>query len=199
MNFIFYVIIIVSGLGNMVADVLLQSGRDYSKGKQSEIEIIRATKEKHLLISAILGALCIMCWQAPLFLLIKIPATLGTILQFSFLTMISCIAIFHVVCCMAFHLCKANEEKEKIATKYLSIFGPLTFIPGLIFTAMMIYAGINGQVQLNWFHYLCLPIPAIILIQFIIGKLLKKIPYFSAVSGTLSMVVSIISVISVLM
>ncbi len=181
----------------MIADVLLQSGRDYSNPKQSEIELVRATKTKHFLISAILGLLSITCWQAPLLLLMKLKGGIGLCLQFSFLIMITLIAVFHVACCMAFHICKVNEDKLKEATKYLAILGPLVFVPSLIYTVTMIYAGATGVLALSWFHYLTLPLPAVILIQFGLGKLLKRVPYVAPTSGTISMLVSIMFTINI--
>ncbi len=197
MNFLLYGIILASGITNIIADVLLQSGRDYSNPKQSEIELLRATKTEHFLISAILGALSITCWQAPLFLLMKVKGGIGICLQFSFVAMISLIAVFHVACCMAFHICKVNEDKLKEATKYLTILGPLVFIPSLIYTATMIYAGATGLLHLSWFHYLTLPLPAVILIQFGLGKLLKRVPYIAPTAGTISMVVSLMFTINI--
>ncbi len=198
MMVVIFFIIVVSGLTNMIADVLLQSGRLYSDGQQSDMDVVLATKESHLFISAVLGAVSISCWQAPLFLLMKVGGTIGTLLQLSFLFMISCITVFHVVCCMGFHLYKANQEKEKAATQYLQVFGPLTFIPGLVYTVAMIYAGLTGTLHLEWFHYATLPILSIIVIRFIMGKMLKRVPYFAPVSGTLSMIVSLLSLLHIM-
>ncbi len=192
------IIVVISAIINMIADILLQSGRDYSNLKQSNLEVIRATKEQHLFVSAIMGVLAISCWQAPLYLLMKVPLLSGKILFFSFLLMINSISVFHVACCMAFHIYKVNEEKEKIATKYLSVFGSCIFLFGLIYTGTMIYLGYNGVLKLNVFHYLTLPLPSVILIQFTLGRILKRLPYFSPVSGTLSMLVSIIATVNIL-
>ncbi len=181
----------------MIADVLLQSGRDYSNPKQSEIELVRATSSKHFLLSAIIGVISITCWQAPLFLIMRLKSSIGTTLQFSYLAMISCITVFHVACCMAFHMAKLNEDKLKEATKYLTILGPLIFIPSLIYTVTMIYAGATGMLNLSWFHYITLPLPAVILIQFGLGRLLKRVPYVAPTAGTLSMLVSIMFTINI--
>lgn len=79
MESIVYSIIIVSSLGNMVADILLSAGRDYTNPKQPTLERVRNTPERNLLISAVLGVCCIAFWQTPLVFLQDLSGVWGNI------------------------------------------------------------------------------------------------------------------------
>ncbi len=192
MQTILYALIVISSLSNMVADILLSAGQDYRNPQQTTLDKVRNTPEKNLLISAVLGFLSIACWQAVLLALQDLSGVVGSIAKVSFAIYIATIMVFHVVCCLAIHLCKVNESKEKIATKYLIFFGVLCFVFSLLYSVAMIVLSVRGELQMAWYHYLGLPFFSVMIIQFIAGRILAKVPYYSSISGTLSMMLSLL-------
>lgn len=190
-------IIVLSCLSNMVADLFLSSGRDYRQ-QQTTLEQIRKTPEKNLLISAILGLVSLGFWQTPLYFLQHLTGTFGGVAMVSFAVFIGSIMAFHPICCMCLHLVKADEAKEKIAMQYIKYSGWICFLPMSVFTVTMIVMGVSGELAMQWYHYLGLPLFAVIIIQFGLGRLLKKVPYFSGISGTLSMMISLLLLVHLL-
>lgn len=51
---------------------------------------------------------------------------------------------------------------------------------------------------MNIFQYISLPFFSFIIFQLMLGKILKKIPHFSSVAGTLGMIISLIGTISIM-
>ncbi len=198
MNIIVITVIIVTGITNIVADLFLSSGKDYSDKNETPIDAIRKTPEKNFFTSAILGMISILCWEFPLYYVSKIPGNPGIIASISFSMLIGCIAVFHVVCCLVMTVYKFDESKEQIMKKYIFVFGPACSLAALVYTVTMIYLGATGGLTMYWYHYLTLPLPSTIVIQFVLSKILSRVPYYSSISGTISMIVALLSTVNVM-
>lgn len=192
------VIIIVTGISNMAADLFLSSGRDYSDKNQSILGRAQNTPDRHFFISAVLGLSSLLFWQTPVYFLAKLPGTAGAVAAVSFAMSIGAIAVFHVVCSLAIMFYKHNEDKEKTLKLYISVFSAFCIVFTLLYSIVMIYMGTTGRLTMRWYHYITLPFCSVAIIQFVIGKLLKRVPYLETVSGTLSMVVALLSTLNVL-
>ncbi len=198
MKIIILTVIIVTGITNIIADLLFSSGKDYSNKDEKPLEAIRRTPEKHFFISAIMGMISILCWEFPLYYISKIPGNPGIIASISFAMLIGSIAVFHVVCCLSMTVYKFDESKEYLMKKHLFAFGPACVAISLVYTITMIYLGATGGLTMYWYHYLTLPLPSNIIIQFVLSKILSRVPYYSSISGTISMIVALLSTVNVM-
>ncbi len=198
MNTILITIIIVSGISNMIADILLVSGKDYSKKNQSREDRVKNTPTNHIIISGILGLVSIAFWTVPIYYLAKIQTIGGTVAMFSFAAYISTLTAFHVACSYSTLCYKLNGEGESVLLKkILKWHGLISVVWSGIYTFTMIYLSFD-ILKLGVLHYVTLPLFSMIIIQFILGKLLNKIPHFSSIAGTLGMVISFLGTISIM-
>lgn len=197
MNILILTVIIISGITNMIADIFLSSGRKNSK--QTRLDIIKNTPDKHLFISAFLGSISIGAWLVVLVYLAQLPTVLGQLTMISYALFIAFIITFHVSCSYAFYVAKHDETKYDYMKKVLGFFMGMCTLLGAIVTALLIALNVQGIISLNLWQILFLPLFATLIIQMGIGTLLKKVPYFQTIAGTLATVISIISLITVFM
>lgn len=176
----------------MFADILLSSGRDYTDPQQTTLARVRNTPERNLIISALLGVFCIAFWQTPLIFLQDLQGVWGNLANVSFAMYIGSVMVFHGVVCVAIHLFKVNEAKEKTASQYLKFCGGVCIIFALIYSLSMMRLGMTGAISMHWYHYLGLPLFTMIIMQFILGSLLTRVRYYSAIAGTLGMMTSLL-------
>ncbi len=199
MNTLSVAIIIISGITNMIADVLLVSGRDYSKKDQTKEERAQNTPNKHIELSGILGLISIIFWTAPLYYLSKLTTTIGgTVAMISFAIFIITLATFHAVCAYSILCYKYNNDAKELVTKTIKSYGMVSIIFSSIYTFSMIYLSLNGILKMNILHYFTLPLFSMIIVQFILGALLKRIPHFSSVAGTLGMIISLLGTVNIM-
>lgn len=192
------ILIIIASLTNMAADLFLVSGRDYNNAEQTRIGLIKATPDKHLIISGRLGFLAISMWFTPLYYLRMIPGDLGYIAMLTFVIMITCFATFHVLCSYTFMLAKRDENNLSVYMKKLGFYGILCGLSTVFFSLIMIYLGVKNIIQMSVLNYICLPFFSVFLIQFILGRLvLKDLKYFRSFSGTFAIMISLISLITI--
>jgi hypothetical protein len=199
MNTILISLIVVSGLTNMIADLFLVSGKDRKIKNQSNLDSAEKTPVNHLFISGILGLISISFWVVPVYYLSKLPTVVGLIALFSFSMYIVAVAAFHVVASFCILILKFNHDKEAFLSKIIKTYGSVCILFSLIYTAAMMILSFSGSLNMQVWHYPTLPLFSMILIQFILGNVLKRIPYFSSVAGTLSMMISFLSTIHIML
>ncbi len=199
MNSLIITIIIVSSITTIIADLLLTSGRYVTKEKQTDLEIIKNTKYKNLVISAILGSVSILFWMSILYYLMQLKGTIGFFTSLTFAMYIGSIAVFHSVVAFAYYIVKKDENDFKHLGKIMSYFVMACVITSVAFTSLMLVLAINGTLKLSILNYLTLPFFSTILIQFILGSIMNKFTrWFKPISGTLSMLVSFLSLINIM-
>lgn len=189
--------LIISGITNMIADILMVSGKKSNK-KQTILEWVEKTPLKHLVLSGIIGLISISSWMSPIYYLANIPTVAGTVALLSFAVYIASLTTFHVMCTYSIICYKFNKETVDLVTKGIKMYGSVCILFSCIYTGTMIYLSLTGILEMNVLQYLTLPIFSMIIIQFALGKALSKIPHFTSVAGTIGMVVSLLGTVSIM-
>ncbi len=190
-------IVLIASIANMIADIFLVSGKNHRIKKQSRIDIIKNTPDKHLFLSVFIGSVSISLWLTVLYYLAKLEYTIGSITMLIFTMYIAFVMLYHSMCSFAFYVVKYDESKYDQAKKLLVFFMIITSILSLSYTLLMIYLWRIEVIEMNIYQLLTLPFFSMIIIQFGLGKLFNKIPHFSSIAGTLGMLVALLSTISI--
>ncbi len=191
------ILVVVSGITNMVADVFLVSGKDHKINNQPMIDVARNTPDKHIKLSGMIGLISLSFWLSVLYYLSYLKGNIGIITMISYAVYIGCIMVFHVVCSYIFLLGKHTEMSEKSLNKIFIFYAGACVVSSTLYSGLMLYLGISGILKINFIQYITLPLFSTIIVQFILGNLIK-IKYFSSVSGTLGMIISMLSTISII-
>ena len=187
-------VLVLSGISNIVADLLLVSGGDF-KRKQSKADQARETPTNHLVISGVLGLISISFWMVPLYYLSALPDTAGLVAMLSFAIYIATLTTFHAVCSFVIISFKLKEDSFAYLGGTMRYYGALCIFWSSLYTGAIIYLSVSGVLAMEIFHYLTLPLFSMIIIQLILGSLLKKIPHFTSIAGSLSMIISLLSTV----
>lgn len=183
---------------NIIADLYLVSGREKNKGNYVKEEVFKNTPDKHLFLSAKLGLIAISFWLCPNYYLAQIPGMLGFILTLSYSIHIATIMVFHVVCAYFIYLLKHETEKSGTHELHFKFFTFASASTSLIFTILMVYASFTNAVQMSIIQVLALPFFSVGIISYIIAKIiLKKLRHLQYISGSLAMLVSMISIVTI--
>ncbi|PID85190.1 MAG: hypothetical protein CSA11_03525 [Chloroflexi bacterium] len=191
------VLIVISGLTNMVADVLMVSGKDYKRKDQTRIEQVNNTPDNHLYLSGIIGMISLSLWMGVVYYLSYIEGTIGIIVMIAYAMFVGSIMVFHVVCSNILLLFKHSEIGEKKLTKLLMFYGAMCVLFSSAYSGFMIYLGVTGVLRMHFIHYITLPIFSTLIIQMLLGKIIK-IKHFDSIAGTLSMLVSMLLTIHIM-
>ncbi len=194
-----FMIIIFAGLGNMVADYLLYSGKDATKLNQTKQEIALATPEKNIVNSALLSLVSIMFWLVPSYFLTQIDSIFGKVAFVSLGMYIVSLVGFHVMVCYTVLAYKYKPEKEVFLGKYVSYYAMISIITVSVYTGAMIILGLKGILVMRLWHYATLPLFLVTIFQIILSKLLKKINHYNSVAGTISIVISLLSLTHIML
>ncbi len=190
-------VVVIASISNMIADVFLASGKNHKVEKQSRMDIIKNTPDRHLFLSAYIGSISISLWLLVVYYLVKIPGSIANIAIWTFSVYIAFVMTFHVVCSFVFYIVKYDESKFDIFKKILAFFMIMCTVFSLAYTLSMLYLSQQGTIEMNVLQILTLPFFSMIIIQFGLGNLLNKIPHFSSIAGTLGMLVALLSTISI--
>ncbi len=190
-------VVVLASITNMIADVFLASGKNHKVKKQSRIDIIKNTPDRHLFLSAYIGSVSISLWLIVLYYLVRIPDGKANIVIWTFSIYIAFVMTFHVVCSFIFYIVKYDESKFQTFKKVLAFFMVMCTVFSLAYTMSMLYLAQQGTIQMSILQILTLPFFSMIIIQFGLGNLLSKIPHFSSIAGTLGMLVALVSTISI--
>lgn len=190
------IIIIVTGLSNMIADIFLVSGKNH-KDDQTRYDQITETPYQHLHISGVLGLLSIAFWVTPLYYLKDLSTAVGILSMFSFVMYIMSIQTFHVACSYVMICYKLNGKPFDDVGKVLKIYGAICILFSLIYTGSMIYLSVTGVISMSILQYITLPVFSMIIFQVVLRGILKKIPHYTSVAGTLGMMVSLLGTVSI--
>ncbi len=197
MAIIIIVLIVISSLTNMVADVFLVSGKDHTIKNQPPTEIAKNTPDNHLHISGMLGLVSLSFWMGVLYFLSYLKGTGGMLAMLFYAAYIGCIMVFHVFCSNVFLLVKHSQIEEKKLESVFKFYMLMCVITSLLYTVTMFYLGLSGTLKMNIIHYLTLPFSSTVIVQFILGKIIK-IKHFESIAGTFSMLVAMLSTIHIM-
>ncbi len=187
------VLIVISCLINMFADYLLVSG----KKNDDKMETIKNTPDDHIIMSGMLGFVALTFWMGVIYFLSYIDGNIGQIAMLNWVVYITAITVFHVICSYTFLLAKHSSMTESELTRIFSFYMVMCILTSMAYTGTMMYLGLSGLLKMNIFHYLTLPFFSTIIFQFGLGKIIK-LKHFSSISGTLSMLISMLSTIHVI-
>ena len=197
MNATIVIILILSGISNIVADLFLVSGGDF-KRKESKADQARQTPMNHLVISGVLGLISISFWMVPVYYLSALPGIAGFVALLSFGITIATLTTYHAVCSFVIISFKLKEESFADLGKTMKYYGALCIIWSSVYTGCIIYLSVIGFLKMGLFHYLTLPLFSMIIVQFMVGSLLRKIPHFSSIAGSLAMIISLLSTVHIM-
>jgi len=179
------IILIVSSLFNIVADIMLLWGIKHTKWEPN-LESILKTPTKLLLIGSLSGLIILPFWFIPIRYLAKIPGIVGQIALYSYLLYITVLIFFHVAYAFVGIGAKESATLYKKYETIITAIAGYSFLLSIIFTGAMIYLGVTNILDMSWCHYITLPTFAIMIFR-IISTVFKKVPYLVAISGTLAM------------
>ncbi len=191
-------IIIIAVLFNMLADVLLVSGKSVVEDRNDIIAIIKNTPEKHIILCGMIGVFAIPMWTITLYFLSYLEGALGIVALISFAMFIGANVAFHVSCSNVFLLAKRSDIEVDKLKKILIFYAIPCVVFSLIYTFTMAYMGITGILEMNILHYLTLPLASTLIFQVGLGNIIK-IKHFGSISGTLGILIAMLSTISIIM
>ncbi len=196
---LFIVLIVISAVVNMVADVYLVSGKEKGMSKKDMFAIIEKTPEKHINISGMIGVFALSVWMLVIYFLSYIQGTMGVIAMLSFAMYIGSIMVFHVACSHIFLLAKRSDMDRDYLKKMLGFYMIPCIIFSLVYTLVMFYLGLSGALKMNLLYYLTLPFSSTVIFQFGLGnsKLIKW-RYFESITGTISMLIAMLGTIGII-
>lgn len=182
---------------NAISDILLFWGAQHTGWEVSSDAILK-TPRRYLLIGSLAGLFILPVWFLPTLYLAQIDGGAGTIATLSYVVYIAAVLFYHVsysfigISIQAHH---AVAETYETITMGLGIY---LMLLSLVFTVTIIYLSVQGMLTLQWYHYATLPFPAVLIVQFGLGNLLRRVPWFQIVSGTLSMSVFFVGFIDLI-
>ncbi len=144
-----------------------------------------------------MGMISLIMWMSVLYFLSYIEGDIGRIAMFTYAAYIASIMVFHVICSFIFLLAKHTNISKKELTNTFNFYMIMCIVTSLAYTSVMIYLGLNGILNMSVIHYLTLPFLSTIIFQFGLGRLIK-IKHFDSVVGTLSMLISMLSIIHIM-
>ncbi len=194
---IIIILIVLSSLINMIADILLVSGKDNKIKNQEVMDIINKTPNKNIYLSGMIGVFSLAVWMSLLYFLSYLKGRVGLFVIISYAMFIGSIMVFHVSCSTIFLFAKNSLVNHKRLKKLLMFYAIPTIIFSLMYTGGMIYLGLTEVLRMNMIHYITLPIFSTIIIQIILGNIIP-IKHFDSISGTLSMLISMLSTIHII-
>ncbi len=197
MGILVIIMVIVSSLSNMVADVLMSSGKDYKIKNQPIADSIKNTPDIHLILSGVIGAVSLTFWMSVLYYLSYIEGPMGKIVMIAYAAYIGCIMVFHVLCSNLFLLSKHSEMEEKKLYKIMMFYAGLCVLTSSIYSGLMLYLGVSGILQMKIIHYVFLPVFSTGIVQFLLARNIK-IKHLDSIGGTISMLVAMLFTINII-
>ena len=179
-------ILLTSCVINAVGDVFLLWGVRYTNW-QPGIEALAKTPVKYVLFGSLIGMVIIPAWFLILPYLANIGSTAGRIAFMSFAIYVSAVFTFHVSFSFVALGVQASGDLKVKFERIVGLIAGYSFLAAIVFTVSMIFLGVEREISMTWFHYITLPLFTIIGIQMVLGKVLKRLPYYRAVSGTVAM------------
>lgn len=189
------VIVLVSSLVNMFADILLVSGKDYQNKAQTKEERAFNTPDRHLVNSGFIGFVAIMFWTTPGILLAQLPTIAGKLAFITYVMFSVSLAVFHVMVAYSTLCSKHNVQLLSMIKRFVLAYGVVAIVLSAVFSFAIIYLAVTAKLVLYPIHFILLPLFSMIIIQFILGRLLREVPYYSAIAGTLGMLVSMLNIV----
>ncbi len=194
-----FIVLILAGFGNMVADYLLYSGKETANSNQTKQEIAMATPEKNIVNSALLSVVSLMFWLTPSYFLAQVDSIFGKIAFFSLAMYIVSLVGFHVMVCYTVLAYKYKPEKEVFLGKYIAYYAVISIIVVSVYTGAMLFLGLKGILVMRLWHYLSLPLFSVMFFQLILSKILKRIQHYDSIAGSISIVISLLSLTHVML
>lgn len=179
-------LLVGSSVVHIVADVLLLRGARENAWRTGFGALIK-TPRPSLLAGALLGLFTVPVWLLPAVYLINIDGAFGLWAFFSFVGYVAVLLLFHVSYAFVGIGLQVDRNLSGPYRSLLSIIGLWSMVLSAVFTVAIVLAGVGGHLDLAWYHYLSLPSITIVLFQYLLGRLLRSVPYYLATSGTLAM------------
>ena len=187
-----WVVVGIATVVHLGADILLFSG---GKG-DPDVPADRAlhdTSRRALLSGSLLGLVTIPWWFVPAYYLAQLPGGWGAVTSLSYVTWIGSLMAFHTAYAFIGIGVYGNIGLARDMVGPIRIVATFTLVMAAIVTVTLILVGVRGFLQLSWHHYILLPVPAMVLLQGVLGRLLRRIPYFTTAGGTLSVAAFLMS------
>lgn len=131
-----------------------------------------------------LGGLTVVCWLA---LLLPMATALPNELHLLplYAAYVGATLVFHVAYGFAGVMVKQQPELKALAESWVTKLALCSFLTGAVFS--IVWAVEIWRLPVSSLYYLATPAAAIVIFQFVIGRLLRRVPYYLAVSGPIAM------------
>ncbi len=199
MDVFIILIVVLSSFANIIADLLLVSGRNKNLKKQSSFDIAKSTSEKNIKLSAIIGAFAISLWLFVLFFLKRIEGKIGLYINLSYALFIISIVFLHISWSKIFLLAKHPNLSEHNFNKKLILYIIPSTLFCFIFSGLMIYVGVVGILKMTFLHYLLLPMFSVVLLQLLAILKIKYLDILYGSYATIAMLLSMLSIIHLIL
>lgn len=192
------VIILTSGLCSIYADILLFSGKSNPGELERGRKAADGTAHSNMLRSGFIRLLACAFWMMPLYYLSRLPTFAGITAFISFAAFILSASVFHIALGFILYTFQKGSFSENLMQHQIKIYGLVYLFWAAVYSFAMITLNFNGTLNMNLLHYFTLPLPAVLIIQLFLGAKWKKQPYFSDISGTLAIMVSLLSTVNIM-
>lgn len=192
------VIILASGLCSIYADILLFSGKNASGSFSINEKQADKITGHRILLSGFIRLLACVFWMMPLYYLSHLPTFAGMTAFMSFAAFILAASVFHIALGFILYAFRQGSLPENTMQRQIRLYGLVYLFWAAVYSCAMIALNFNGTLNMNLIHYFTLPLPAVLIIQLFLGAKWKKQPYFSDISGTLAMMVSLLSTVNIM-
>lgn len=196
-------IIITTCITNAYADLLLASGDKRQGEGLSYIDkyfaIAKTNTYSNQIKSGIIGGVSIGSWMLLIYFLLKIDGGIwSTLAILTYAIFCGINMLTHVLTTSIFQIIKSKDAPERELKKYLLFYSIVCTVFGTLFSFIMGYMGVVGILPMRWYHYITLPICTIILVQFVLGTLVKN-DKFEIIAGTLGQCISMLMIINLIL
>ncbi len=197
MNKLVIIIVVVSNIINCISDYYLSYGKNRNIKDKYFTVMAKNTPDKYLYYSGISGVFAISMWMFLLYYLSYVKGIAGTLLMVTYAIFIGSNMAYHLACSRILLFAKYTNMEEAKIKKQIVLYGLPNLFFATIYSFIMIYLGMSKVLEINIFQYFTLPIFSILIIHAVFGYLIK-IKHFDTISGTIAMLISMLSTISII-
>lgn len=183
---IILIVLAVSCMLNAIGDIYLLHGVRYTQW-QPGLDALSKTGEKHIMWGSLSGLATIPAWFLIVPYLANFEGVAGFVSLLSYCIYVAATFAFHLCYCFVGLSVRKHTDLIKSFEPLVGTIAGYSFVSAIVFSIAWVLFGTNDTITMNWFHWLTTPLVTIVLMQMVLGRLLRKVPYFLVICGPIAM------------
>lgn len=178
-----FICLAIACLANAIGDVFMLYGIKFTRGRPGP-EAMQKTPTAYIKWGALSGLLTVNAW----FLLLPYISQINWLTGIAFATYVSTTLAFHVSYLFVGLGVQSTPELSKSLSKYLGWLTLCSFATALLVSVAWV-ADIYQRGGSAWLYLFATPTVTIIVVQMLLGRVLRRVPFYQVVSGPVAMLV----------